>query len=246
MSQLHDEFFAAFDQGNWFLASQKIVSLADQSTFGAEILIRLFEGDRFLSNGKFFPGICRDERYPRITQKIVDLISEQLDADANLFEKHVFLNVTPTDFSNALTVEKLAALGKKFHATQRELVLELSEIFTPSELFDCLKTVKAFREDGIIIGLDDYGTGVIRATDIAKFPFDLVKSDRSLCGYEEAWENPLHGELMLVNDDRPLILIAEGIENIDQAKGLAALGYQYVQGYAFDLPSKLIQPNEVV
>ena len=167
MSQLHDEFFAVFDQGNWFLASQKIVSLADQSTFGAEILIRLFEGDRFLSNGKFFPGICRDERYPRITQKIVDLISEQLDADANLFEKHVFLNVTPTDFSNALTVEKLAALGKKFHAAQRELVLELSEIFTPSELFDCLETVKAFREDGIIIAKGFYRLQTVKKFDVS-------------------------------------------------------------------------------
>ena len=65
MSERHDEFFAVFDQGNWFLASQKIVSLADQSTFGAEVLIRLFEGDRFLSNGKFFPGICRDEPGPK-------------------------------------------------------------------------------------------------------------------------------------------------------------------------------------
>ena len=58
MSELHDEFFSAFDQGNWFLASQKIVSLADQSDYGAEILIRLFDGDRFLSNGKFFPAFA--------------------------------------------------------------------------------------------------------------------------------------------------------------------------------------------
>ena len=112
MSERHDEFFYAFDQGNWFLASQKIVSLTDQSDYGAEILIRLFDGDRFLSNGKFFPGICRDERYPRITQQIVDLICEQLDTDASVFAEHVFLNVTPTDFSNILTVEKLAELGQ--------------------------------------------------------------------------------------------------------------------------------------
>ncbi len=243
MSELHDEFFSAFDQGNWFLASQKIVSLADQSDYGAEILIRLFEGDRFLSNGKFFPGICRDERYPRITQQIVDLLCEQLDRDPSVFEKHVFLNVTPTDFSNPLTVEKIAGLGQKFHQLDRDLVLELSEIFTPDELFACLQTVEVFREAGIIIGLDDYGTGVIRAADIAAFPFDLVKSDRSLCGFEDAWDSPLHAELMQVSETKPLILIAEGIEDIDHTSGLLALGYKYVQGYAFDQPSKLIQRN---
>ena len=139
MSELHDEFFSAFDQGNWFLASQKIVSLADQSDYGAEILIRLFDGDRFLSNGKFFPGICRDERYPRITQQIVDLICEQLDTDASVFAEHVFLNVTPTDFSNTLTVEKLTELAQKFHQSGHDLVLELSEIFTPEELLTAKK-----------------------------------------------------------------------------------------------------------
>ena len=142
MSERHDEFFYAFDQGNWFLASQKIVSLTDQSDYGAEILIRLFDGDRFLSNGKFFPGICRDERYPRITQQIVDLICEQLDTDANVFAEHVFLNVSPTDFSNTMTVEKLIELGQKFRQSGRDLVLELSEIFTPDELFACEETVE--------------------------------------------------------------------------------------------------------
>ncbi len=243
MSELHDEFFSAFDQGNWFLASQKIVSLADQSDYGAEILIRLFDGDRFLSNGKFFPGICRDERYPRITQQIVDLICEQLDTDASVFAERVFLNVTPTDFSNILTVEKLTELGQKFYQSGRDLVLELSEIFTPDELFACEETVEVFRKAGVIIGLDDYGAGVISAADIAAFPFDLVKSDRSLCGFEDAWDSPLHGELMHVSESKPLVLIAEGIEKVEQATGLAALGYQYVQGYAFDQPTKLIQRN---
>lgn len=243
MSERHDEFFSAFDQGNWFLASQKIVSLADKMDYGAEILLRLFEGDRFLSNGRFFPGICRDKRYPRITQQIVDLLCEQLASDPSLFEKRTFLNVTPTDFSNPITVDKLADLGQKFHQSHRDLVLELSEIFTPDELFACLETVEIFREAGIIIGLDDYGTGVIRATDIAAFPFDLVKSDRSLCGFEEAWDSPLHAELMQVSKTKPLILIAEGIEEIEHTSALLALGYQYVQGYAFDQPTKLIQRN---
>ena len=243
MSKPHDEFFSAFDKGNWFLASQKIVSLTDQSDYGAEILIRLFDGDRFLSNGKFFPGICRDERYPRITQQIVDLICEQLNADASVFAEHVFLNVTPTDFSNTLTVEKLTELGRKLFQSGRGLVLEFSEIFTPDELFACEETVEIFRKAGVIIGLDDYGAGVISASDIAAFPFDLVKSDRSLCAFEDAWDSPLHGELMQVSQNKPLVLIAEGIEKVEQANGLAELGYQYAQGYAFDQPTKLIQRN---
>lgn len=243
MSERHDEFFYAFDQGNWFLASQKIVSLTDQSDYGAEILIRLFDGDRFLSNGKFFPGICRDERYPRITQQIVDLICEQLDTDASVFAEHVFLNVSPTDFSNTMTVKKLTELGQKIRKSGRDLVLELSEIFTPDELFACEEIVEVFRKAGVIIGLDDYGAGVISAADIAAFPFDLVKSDRSICGFEDAWDSPLHCELMQVSESKPLVLIAEGIEKVEQANGLAALGYQYVQGYAFDQPTMLIQRN---
>ena len=42
---------------------------------------------------------------------------------------------------------------------------------------------------------------------------------------------------MQVSENKPLILIAEGIEKIEQVAGLAALGYQYVQGYAFDKPT---------
>ena len=58
MSELHDEFFSVFDQGNWFLVSQKIVSLADQSDYGAEILIRLFDGTNFYLTAGFFPAFA--------------------------------------------------------------------------------------------------------------------------------------------------------------------------------------------
>ena len=241
MSGIHDEFFEVFDQGNWFLASQNIVALKDQSVWGAEILIRLYDGDRFLANGKFFPGICRDERYPRITQQIVDLLSRHLDIEPQSFEPRVFLNVTPTDFSNAITVEKLASLATKFAQNDRQLVLELSEIFTVEELHDCVGSVTKFRNLGVIIALDDYGTGVIRAKDIDAFPFDLVKSDRSLCGFREGWESPYHSELMKVSQNKSLILLAEGIEDSEFAADLMELGYQYGQGFCFDMPSKFIE-----
>ena len=48
---------------------------------------------------------------------------------------------------------------------------------------------------------------------------------------------------MQVSKRKALVLIAEGIEKVEQATGLAALGYQYVQGYAFDQPTMLIQRN---
>ena len=69
---------------------------------------------------------------------------EQLDADASVFANHVFLNVTPTDFSNTLTVEKLTELGRKFHRSGRDLVLELSEIFTPMSFLPARKWSKFF------------------------------------------------------------------------------------------------------
>ena len=77
---------------------------------------------------------------------------EQLEADSSVFEQRVFLNVTLTDFSNPLTVEKLTELAQKFHQSGHDLVLELSEIFTPEELFDCEEVVQVFRKSGVTDG----------------------------------------------------------------------------------------------
>lgn len=250
--KINDQFFNVFDKADWYLAGQLITEFSAEpvksdngdetpNVWATELLIRLFEGDRFLSNGKFFPEICLDDRYPRITQQIIRLVKSHMEHDARVFPKRTFINITPTDLEIPETIGLIRELIESASQYDKIISLEFSEIFTFGQLERNLATSELLQSEGALLGLDDFGTGVLTPENVSNFPFDFVKADRSLCCSVEATQNPLHLELVKVAKAKGIMLIAEGIEETDVIGPLRALGYDYGQGYLFQMPAKLLE-----
>ena len=136
-SRNYDEFFEVFENKSWHMAQQKIYNASDDSLYGGELLIRLFQGERFISNGRFFPEICRDARFSGVTAAIIELVEQHLIRSPDIFPPVTFFNITPVDMENTATVEVLKRVAQRFAAHERALALELSEIFEPDELHGC-------------------------------------------------------------------------------------------------------------
>lgn len=116
--------------------------------------------------------------------------------------------------------------------------LELTESAIVTDPDRIARTMKALKDLGTTLAMDDFGTGYSNLAYLQKLPIDVLKIDRSF----------VTG--MLADRDKIAIIrailslavalgmetTAEGIETVELARTLAALGCSYGQGYYYSRP----------
>lgn len=111
-----------------------------------------------------------------------------------------------------------------------------------------LKTLHELRAMKVRIAMDDFGTGYASLSQLARFPFDKIKIDRSLVGNDG--DNLKHRAIVRaitgLGESLGVRTIAEGIENADQLARLQKDGCTSVQGYFFGRPVPAAQLDEVI
>jgi EAL domain-containing protein (putative c-di-GMP-specific phosphodiesterase class I) len=123
------------------------------------------------------------------------------------------------------------------------LELEITE----SLLLEDSHSVRSMLDDlsdlGLSIALDDFGTGYSALGYLNRFPIDVLKIDRTFVRDIEIDENKLGVTKAIISiaEALHLDLIAEGVENAEQAAILTALGCNTLQGYLY---SKAIPKDE--
>ncbi len=111
--------------------------------------------------------------------------------------------------------------------------------------------LRDLREFGVKIYLDDFGTGCSSLSHLHKLPVDVLKIDRSFVNSLMMPDRPAMVESILALA-RTLNtgVVAEGIENDEQAYELERLGCTQAQGFLFSRPlskgaiEELIKANE--
>jgi EAL domain-containing protein (putative c-di-GMP-specific phosphodiesterase class I) len=94
------------------------------------------------------------------------------------------------------------------------------------------------KELGITLALDDFGTGYSSLSYLHIYPFDILKIDQS---FVQALSGVSHGRnlataIIAMGQSLGLELVAEGVEDLDQAKFLLARGCHKAQGYLYGYP----------
>jgi diguanylate cyclase (GGDEF)-like protein len=98
--------------------------------------------------------------------------------------------------------------------------------------------LQEFRQLGIRLAMDDFGTGTSSLAALRDFPFDTIKIDRSFLtnlGASSAVMAVIHATINLV-ENLGMSSLAEGVEEATQVAMLQSLGCHYAQGYLFSRP----------
>ena len=98
-----------------------------------------------------------------------------------------------------------------------------------------LETLHRIREMNVRIAMDDFGTGYASLSQLARFPFDKIKIDRSLAGFEgnDAKQRAIVRAITALGQSLGVCTLAEGVESADQLARLQVDGCTSVQGYFF-------------
>jgi len=145
------------------------------------------------------------------------------------------VNVSPLQFEFGDVVGDVVRALTQSGLPVERLDLEITEgmlISNPRLITDSLNTLRGM---GIGIAIDDFGTGYSSLSYLGKLPIDKIKIDQSfvrgLPGDEES--AAIIRAVMTLAQSLGKTVVAEGIENADQATLLRLAGCQIGQGYHF-------------
>lgn len=118
------------------------------------------------------------------------------------------------------------------------IALEITESILIEGLDKTHAVLNALHDLGVRLSLDDFGTGYSSLSYLADLPFDSVKIDRSLT--RDVVKKPkaaaFAAAIVQMGHALDLQVIAEGIEEREQAVRLRDLGADIAQGYYFGKP----------
>ena len=118
------------------------------------------------------------------------------------------------------------------------LKVELTESTLVEDLENSRAKIAALRQSGIEVAIDDFGTGFSSLGYLTGLPMDILKMDRSFIRAMTRGKRHravVEGVLGLARS-LEMSVVAEGIENADQQRMLAAMGCGSGQGFYFARP----------
>jgi hypothetical protein len=160
----------------------------------------------------------------------------------------VHVNISARHLAEDGFSELVAAALEESGLAPERLELEITESTALFAAEATLHSVAVVTEQGVTLALDDFGTGYSAITALHRLPIHTVKIDRSFVAdvvTEPSTAALVHGLLQL-GRGMGLQVIAEGIEDLDQADWLLRHGCAMAQGFAFGRPAPLPSPAEVL
>lgn len=141
------------------------------------------------------------------------------------------LQLTRTDFS-----ERVYSLATETGIDVNRVTLEITENVLIEDLDKVKPTLIKLRELGFGISLDDFGTGYSSLQYLNTLPITELKIDRSFIShlFEDLQQDLLVQTMVRIGKSFNMIVVAEGVETVQQRERLSDLQCDRLQGYLFD------------
>ena len=245
--QLETDLRHAIENDELRLFYQPIVHLADETLLGYEALVRWQHPTRGLLPPGAFLAAAENNR---LTSKLGAWVLHRACTDAVTWpdELRVHVNISARHLAEEGFSDLVADALEQSGLPAERLELEITESTALFAAEATLHSVAVVTDHGVTLALDDFGTGYSAITALHRLPIHTVKIDRSFVAdvVTEPSTAALVQGLLQLGRGMGLQVIAEGIEDLDQAEWLLAHGCAMAQGYAFGRPAPLPSPAEVL
>jgi EAL domain-containing protein (putative c-di-GMP-specific phosphodiesterase class I) len=150
----------------------------------------------------------------------------------------VAVNLSTRNFEEEGLVPMVAGLLDAHGLVAGDLTLEMTESMLLDATPSVLAALHALRAMGVHLSLDDFGTGYSSLSYLHRLPIHELKLDQSFVRdlADSATARALTNTILRIGDSLKLTVVAEGVENAQQAQLLAERGSTIVQGYLYGRP----------
>lgn len=150
----------------------------------------------------------------------------------------VAINVSGVSLGGSAYVDGLLKMTANAPEIRKRLLIEVTETATLSDIDSAARLLKALRDTGIKICLDDFGVGAGTLDYLRRLPVDIVKIDGAFVRdlNSDPKVRTLAGHLVELCQSLKIATVAEMVETEAEAATVRSLGVDYAQGWLFGRP----------
>ena len=219
---------------------QPIVDMADGRIVKAEALLRWHHPARGMISPEVFIPLAEESG---LIIEIGEWVFEQAIASIMRWREvcghivPVSVNKSPVQFDKAVRhpwMDKLA----RANLPARSINVEITERLLIKDSQQVKLRLAEFRNRGVEVSVDDFGTGFSSLAYLMQFDIDYLKIDRAFVSQlaDSGSNQALTEAIIQMAHKLGIRTIAEGVETAAQRDLLAALGCDFMQGYLYAPP----------
>ncbi|MFD1739571.1 EAL domain-containing protein [Bacillus salitolerans] len=224
----------------FYLQYQPKVNLETGEVYGAEALLRWQHPELgVISPVEFIPIAEETGMIIPLGKWILRNACKQNKSWQQSFGSRIEMavNISSLQFEDSQFIETVKEILEESQLSPQYLGLEITEsVMQNIDYSSCI--IQELKNLGIKISIDDFGTGYSSLSVLNQLPIDVVKIDKSFVNEIMTNSNTasLVKTIIEMGDNFKFDLVAEGIENKQQAEFLIQNGCQFGQGYYYSKP----------
>jgi EAL domain-containing protein (putative c-di-GMP-specific phosphodiesterase class I) len=236
----NNEIIELIRNGHFYSVMQPIYDIQDKKLYGYEFLLRGKINDNIIS-----PLDIYETAYEIGLQDYLDDRARTISIvkASTLKNKNVklFVNFLPSVIDSPnYSLKSTFDIAKLNKVSLSNIVFEVVESESIKDL-NILKNIFVFyRKNGTTIAMDDIGSGYSSLNNLHKILPDFVKIDRELISFCDINSNKLIiiETIVRLCQSLNILVLAEGIERVEELRVLQNTGIRLAQGYLLGKPSE--------
>lgn len=148
------------------------------------------------------------------------------------------INVSPIEINRPNFLNSTYDIVKETGIKNEWIEIEITENVLLTDIDQIIAIIIHLESTGISVSLDDFGTGYSSLSYLNKLPVSTLKIDREFIRelFHSKNSQKMVDSIILLAHKLGMFLVAEGVENMEQAKLLENFSCDCLQGYYFSKP----------
>ncbi|MGI8901338.1 MAG: putative bifunctional diguanylate cyclase/phosphodiesterase [Nocardioides sp.] len=231
----------ALERGELRLHYQPMYSMDTGAMVAVEALMRWQHPTRGLLPPSEFLDVAEG---PHLVTPIGDWVVEAAMTQAASWELEagvraptVWVNISCDQLGRQHLVEVVERLLAETRLTPGRLGLEVTERQLARRVDDVQADLLALHGLGVVLAVDDFGTGYASLDYLRRFTFDEIKIDQSfVSGLQDRTNEAVTSSIIALGNSLGLTVVAEGVETQARYDRVKQLGCAVSQGYLLHRP----------
>jgi diguanylate cyclase (GGDEF)-like protein/PAS domain S-box-containing protein len=230
----------ALERGEFLLYYQPQVAVEGAGLTAVEALIRWQHPERGLvAPGEFISLLEESGLIVPVGKWVMQTACWQARRwhDAGLSTR-VAVNLSVRQFNQQGIVDEVAEILEETGLPPHLLEIELTESMFIDSVPENIKKLQKLKSLGVLIAIDDFGSGASSLSYLRDFPIDTLKICQSfvLNLPHSNDDSAIASAVLTMAQGMHISSVAEGVENQQQASFLRERNCDYIQGYLFSKP----------
>lgn len=239
--EIQSDMRKALEEGQFHIYYQAQVDLQTSKIMGFEALIRWAHPQKGqLESSKFVPYAEETGLMIQIGKNMILESCKQMKEwhDKGYDNLKLSVNLSLRQFKDKDFVQTIIDIIEETNLDPAFLELEITERTALDDLSYSIETMEALRLIGISFSLDDFGTGYSSINYLKVLPLNTLKIDKSFIDsiMSDNVDKRITEAFIKLAQDLNMVVIAEGVELMEQEKFLKTINCNIAQGYLYSKP----------